>query len=276
MRHVYLSPHLDDAVLSCGGTIHRQASADETVLVITLFAEDASPGADLSDFSQEQHRQWGSVPRPMALRRAEDLAALTLLGAEAVYMDYHDAVYRADPAGVWLYPDLKALFGSVHSAEPLDPLDMADRLSHLIPQEDEMVLYAPLGVGRHIDHQITHAAARALLGQGFLAHGCRLAFYEDYPYAEQPGAVDTALAAANALHRERGEGSPEEGSGDLSPAVFPLTPADVAAKVSALRYYQSQIAVLFGDSAAMPSRVWSFAATRSPGACLAERIWWLE
>ncbi len=276
MKHVYLSPHLDDAVLSCGGAIHRQTSAGETVRVVTLFAEDATPGVDLSDFALDLHGQWGNVPRPMALRRAEDLAALTLLGAEGVHLDYHDAVYRAGPAGEWLYPDAEALFEWVHTADPLDSLAIADRLARLIPQEDEMTLYAPLGVGGHVDHQVTQAAARALLGPELFALGCRLALYEDYPYAEQAGAVEAALVAADALHAVPGEGAPDTDRGSLCPALVPLDPADVAAKVSALGYYQSQMSMLFDGAAAMPNRVWCFAATQSPDVCLAERVWWLE
>jgi hypothetical protein len=53
-----------------------------------------------------------------------------------------------------------------------------------------------------------------------------------------------------------------------------LDAADVAAKVSALGYYRSQMAVLFGGGEAMPSRVWAFAASRVPAAGLVERIWW--
>jgi hypothetical protein len=53
-----------------------------------------------------------------------------------------------------------------------------------------------------------------------------------------------------------------------------LTPENVAAKVSALGYYRSQLATLFDGAEAMPNQVWSFAATRSAQACLAERIWW--
>jgi hypothetical protein len=50
--------------------------------------------------------------------------------------------------------------------------------------------------------------------------------------------------------------------------------ADVTAKVSAVSVYRSQMATLFGGSEAMPGRVWAFAATREPGARLAERVWW--
>ncbi|MFC2015314.1 PIG-L deacetylase family protein [Chloroflexota bacterium] len=260
MRRVYLSPHLDDAVLSCGGAIHRHAIDGEPVLVVSFLAAEPPQRADLSSFALLQHEYWGNPPRPMALRRSEDLAALSLLGAEGLHLEYRDAVYRAGVDGQWLYTDLATLLGDVH---PLDPLgasgarELLAWLADLFPQADQQVLYAPLGAGRHVDHQIVHTAAWELHRRGY-----QIAFYEDYPYAERPGAVE----AARALKETAGWRS----------SCISLDAANVAAKVSALGYYRSQMGILFGGAVAMPNRVWSFAATRSTGDCLAERLWWLD
>ena len=256
MKHVYLSPHLDDAVMSCGGIIHQQTSNGEQVQVITIFAGEYQDGAP-SLFALVQHGYWGNPPRPMPLRRAEDTAALMLLGADAWHLDYLDAVYRAGPDGEWLYAHEEALWQKV---SPVDPLaeagiqGLVDRLAALIPPSDQALVYAPLGVGQHVDHQLIHTAARRLLTRGY-----RMAFYEDYPYAMKPGATELAVTAAGA----------EEWQVD----TIPLVPADLVAKVSALNYYRSQMYVLFGGIEDMPNRVWAFAASRSPGTGLAERLW---
>lgn len=258
---IYLSPHLDDAVLSCGGSIHQQVAAGETVWVVTLFAQESAAGANLSPFALQQHAYWGSVPRPMALRRAEDVVALTLLGAEAWHLDYHDAVYRTDARGQWLYTDLATLFGPIHPSDPLANTgvrQIAARIGGLILQEhqdEETVLLAPLGVGAHVDHTLTHLAARELS-----VAGLRLAFYEDYPYAEQHNATEAALAKA--------------GASTWRLQAVALDASDLSAKASALGYYRSQLAVLFGGAEAMPARVWAFAASRSVETSLAERFWW--
>jgi LmbE family N-acetylglucosaminyl deacetylase len=257
VNHVCLSPHLDDAVLSCGGAIHRHTAAGEAVQVITVFAGDFSED-DISPFAALQHSYWGDPPWPMPLRRAEDAAALTSLAAQVLHLDYLDAVYRAAPEGAWLYTEERALWQGVHSADPMvrgGMEDLVDRLAGLIPSRDQALVYAPLGVGRHVDHEITHRAARQLLEMGY-----QVAFYEDYPYAERSGALESALVAAGA-------------DGWRSEAIA-LDAADLTAKVSALSYYRSQLAVLFGGAEAMPGHVWSFATTRSPQPCLAERIWW--
>ena len=259
MIHVYLSPHLDDVVLSCGGTVHRQARSGGTVLVITIFAGEYE-GAVLSPFALEQHAYWSNPPRPMALRRAEDAAALALLEAEVLHLDYLDAVYRASPGDQWLYVDLETLFGDVQPDDPVggeETRDLAERLAALIPPPDQTVIYAPLGIGHHVDHQIVHRAARHLFAAGY-----PVAFFEDFPYSERAGALESALD--------------EAGDGQLRLDVVQLDAGDLSARVLALGYYRSQMALLFGGTEAMASRVWAFAATRSPQAGLAERFWWLQ
>jgi LmbE family N-acetylglucosaminyl deacetylase len=261
MSIVYLSPHLDDTVLSCGGTIRRQVAQGKTVLVITLVTEDVAPDASLSAYARRLSGRWGGHPRPFSLRRAEDLAAVTLLGAQARHMDYLDAIYRTGADGQWMYTDSNLLFGQVHPDDPLaadDGQQITGRLAVLLastaPSEECERICAPLAVGRHVDHQITHAVGRTLLGRGY-----PVVFYEDYPYARTLGATDVALACAGA------EGWRME--------ALPLEVSDLEAKVQALSYYRSQLPILFGGAEAMIGQVWAFAASRAPAAGLAERIW---
>lgn len=260
MKRVYLAPHLDDAVLSCGGAIHRQVARGDDVLVITLLAGDAPTDRPLSDFARDQPAHRSGAPQPAALRRAEDAAALALLGAEPLHLPFLDAIYRSAPPGqgetpvAWLYDGLASLMDAPHPADPVTPMALAEAVAGCLDPGEAPLVYAPLAIGGHVDHRLVHAAARLLAGEG----RC-LAFYEDYPYAEKAGAVDAAVAAT--------------GWQNLTLEIVALEPEDVAAKVAALAYYRSQLAVLFGETEAMPSRVWSFAATRSAGARLAERIW---
>jgi LmbE family N-acetylglucosaminyl deacetylase len=256
VKHVYLSPHLDDAVLSCGGTIHRQISAGDEVLIITVFAGEYQ-GSQPSPFALEQHGYWGNPPLPMALRRAEDVAALDLLGARCQHLDFLDAVYRAGEAGQWLYPDVEALFGPLHPDDALGQngaQGLAKQLADLIPFDDPLIC-APLVVGRHVDHQIVHRATIWLR-----ENGCRLAYYEDYPYAQRPGALESALAIARAQ--------------TWYMETISLNAEDLAAKIAAIGCYSTQLSILFGGAEAMPGRVRDFAASRSPQQGLAERIWW--
>jgi LmbE family N-acetylglucosaminyl deacetylase len=256
MKHIYLSPHLDDALLSCGGAIHLHTASGARALVITIFAGEFN--GELSPFARLQHTYWGDPPQPMALRRAEDRAAVTSLDAEARHLEYRDAVYRAGPDGDWLYNQEEALWQEVHPADPMGQTGteaLADQLAGQLLSKDGATVYAPLGVGQHVDHQIVHAAARLLLEMGY-----QVAFYEDFPYAEKAEALAPIVEAAGAK-RWRVE-------------AIPLRAEDLVAKTCALSYYRSQMSILFGGAEAMPNRVWAFAASRAPQVCLAERIWW--
>jgi LmbE family N-acetylglucosaminyl deacetylase len=44
MRWIYLSPHFDDAVLSCGGLIFEQARQGIPIEIWTIFAGNPPPG----------------------------------------------------------------------------------------------------------------------------------------------------------------------------------------------------------------------------------------
>ncbi|MBK8430550.1 MAG: PIG-L family deacetylase [Chloroflexi bacterium] len=115
---LYLSPHLDDAVLSCGGQIAQQTAAGLPVLIVTLMAGDP-PARPLSAFAQKLHDRWQlDAATAVAARRAEDTAACDLLRADLQHWDIPDCIYRADPAtGTALYNDGGAIFGSVHPAD---------------------------------------------------------------------------------------------------------------------------------------------------------------
>src|SRR5437867_4279280 len=115
--HVYLSPHLDDAVLSCGGMIHRQTQAGERVVVVTLCG-GGPPAGPLSKFAQSLHERWQTPVEAVAVRRAEDLAALKVLGAEGTHLSVPDCIYRVDGvSGRYLYDSEESLFGELDLAE---------------------------------------------------------------------------------------------------------------------------------------------------------------
>ncbi|NUN97629.1 MAG: PIG-L family deacetylase [Candidatus Omnitrophica bacterium] len=88
--HIYLSPHYDDASLSCGGAIHLQAQAGQAVLVVTICAAPPPSGEPLSPFAQSLHRTWGNPADVIATREAEDRASLAILGADYLRLNFND------------------------------------------------------------------------------------------------------------------------------------------------------------------------------------------
>src|SRR3712207_2574975 len=89
--HVYIPPHLDDAVLSCGGRIALQCDGGARVLVVTICAGSAPHDAELSPFARHLHHAWALGDDPIAKRREEDVAALGVLGCDGLHLEQLDA-----------------------------------------------------------------------------------------------------------------------------------------------------------------------------------------
>lgn len=238
--YIYLSPHLDDAVLSCGGRIWQQAQAGERVLVVVIFAGAPALGTPLSPFAQALHVRWGHIAGAAARRQEEDLAALALLGAEAVHWPYTDCIYRRTSGGRFLYASEEALWEEVHPAEKSLLTELAARLAAL-PLGQNGTVYAPLGVGHHVDHQIVRRAVEAT--------EYALTYYEDFPYAEDAQAVQVVL--------EEGQWQAES---------VPLSEEAWEAKIAAIACYRSQLSTFWADEAEMATTVRAFA----------ERYWMLD
>ena len=240
---IYLSPHADDAAFSCGAQIHARAARGERVLVVTVFAGPAPPAERLSSFAAHLHRLWGLEGEDVAaVRRAEDLCALEVLGAAGVALDLPDAIYRAAPGGEPLYPSFAALFRDPRQHEEDVAAALAAAFGAL---PSSPFVAAPLGIGGHVDHRLVHRAARETVPAP------RLWLYEDYPYAESWRARRRAAAGLRGWDTR----------------TDPLTGEDVAAKCRALRCYESQLGRSFrGD--ALERRVRRFVERRG-----GERLW---
>jgi LmbE family N-acetylglucosaminyl deacetylase len=133
-RHiVVLSPHLDDAALSLGGTIARATRSGARVDVVTVFAND--PDSTASPGQWDGVCGFGTAGEAARLRREEDRRACELLSAEAVWLPFADYEYEqdVDDRGLW-----DAVANVVHRADtvltPGFPLAAPDhaRLTNLL------------------------------------------------------------------------------------------------------------------------------------------------
>lgn len=169
---VYLSPHLDDAIYSCGGLIARQIHEGHSITVLTVFAGDPPPGP-LTPFAGELHERWQGGEAAMNLRRQEDLEACARLGAAALHMGLPEAIYRKGADGEWLYPTEEAIFGQLDQADEALIGQLAEAIDEVSPAGAQV--YAPVGFGGHVDHRLTRNAAERLERPLWL--------YHDFPYA---------------------------------------------------------------------------------------------
>lgn len=254
--HLFLSPHFDDAVYSCGGTIYQLVQSGQTVRVYTVMG--GTPPEKLPDtpIVRDLHQRWQSGENPVLVRRLEDEAALHGLDAEAAYNSLiADCIYRVSLTGEALYATEAAIFGSVHPTDPAvthltvkiasagslwQPItfDEITGITRFVKDEqDAVTVYAPLSVGNHVDHQIVRDWALDLKQQyPYL----RLKFYEDFPYIRQVETIPAALAGLRV---------------PLTKETVHLTKDAVQAKMRAVAAYRTQISSFWTDEAALTADV---------------------
>jgi LmbE family N-acetylglucosaminyl deacetylase len=250
-RAIFLSPHFDDAALSCGGLIRRQVLSGTPVLVVTVFAGEPQH-VELSAYATQMHNRWGNASHPTTVRREEDRRAMDQLGAEYLHLAYADAIYRVSDDS-FLYSSDQEVFGPIHPSEAtLVPL-LAETVVGLHASQD-VTVYVPLAVGNHVDHQFVRDSLLSLQ-----ARFSQIVFYEDYPYVDKPGALTDALTTL--------------GTQEWESELQLLDEECLKAKIAAIAAYQSQMATLFETDKTMALRVREYSRAVSPDQGFAERYW---
>jgi LmbE family N-acetylglucosaminyl deacetylase len=249
-----ISPHLDDAVLSVGGSIARWTAAGERVVIASVYTD----GPPLDEVPLGM-RKWADYPA----RRAEDAAACACLGAESRWLGQIERAFRRPfLTGRAMFTTPAARAGFTTLANVTAALGALDDL------EPERVL-VPLGIGNHVDHvEAMLAAIDWVIDRGWLD---RLWFYEDFyalsgpMRARHPIARDERFRTWRAplLHAHRlavamrtnarARRGPELDTflpAVLQRAVWTMTrsPIDESAKLAAIARYPSQTRAFGGLS----------------------------
>ncbi|MBV8541155.1 MAG: PIG-L family deacetylase [Pseudonocardiales bacterium] len=201
-RVLAVSPHLDDAALSAGATLADFAIRGADVHVVTLFA--GAPHEPISPVARAFHVR-GGLPQDasaVALRSAEDRAAMDQLGARTHHRGFLDAIYRRTPEGRWLCGHDQAMFDEL----PLDQGDLRGEVCRdvrrILAAIDPDLVLTCAAVGDHVDHRLTRAAVLDA------AAGARapVLLWEDLPYAigrpPPPALSETPAARSDAWERK--------------------------------------------------------------------------
>lgn len=160
-----LSPHLDDAVLSCW---HVLAGPGE-VTVVNVFAGVPPAGAPVGWWDRLSGD--GDGRSVVEGRRVEDRAALALAGREPVNLDFLDRQYRPDAQPP------PALTDALRERLPAGALVLAPGAVTPMPGGAVEQLGEP-----HPDHLAVREAALALREDGF-----EVELYADLPHASARG-----------------------------------------------------------------------------------------
>lgn len=161
-RIMLVSPHLDDAVFSCGDLLDHYPDA----LVVTVFA-----GTPDSDASTDWDRRCGfsNPTEAMRARRNEDRAALAEVRARPRWLPFLDSQYLATPTAAAIATAMHALIDEVRPD----------------------VLMVPMGLF-HSDHVLV---SDALLPLAATHHAPAWVVYEEALYRCIAGQLQARLAA---------------------------------------------------------------------------------
>jgi hypothetical protein len=148
------------------------------------------------------------------------------LGVQVYHLAVLECCYRtAQSVGgpLALYPSRESQHSNVHPADDA----RVSLLATPLPFKNVACIYAPLGAGNHIDHQLVRDWALLLGGH----HGApRLKFYGEYPDLLQRETLDHALA----FFRQTLPGL------RLHPETIAFDDDAIRMKLMALRCYASQ------------------------------------
>ncbi len=157
----FISPHVDDALLSAGSFMEALCKK-VPVHLVTVFSDCKSKDKD-SSFA-------ASAKQSIAKRKAIEKKLLLGHKIKLHYLDLPEFVLRSNTPS--LYKKLP------HMSTPGDSLlkkEIAEQLTNIIQKKS--LLFCPLGIGGHIDHVIVRDACMSAFSLQDIY------FWNDYPYS---------------------------------------------------------------------------------------------
>jgi LmbE family N-acetylglucosaminyl deacetylase len=245
---VFLAPHYDDAVLSCGAAI---AGTPRSV-VVTIFSGGPSAGDPISPWD----RRCGFAPGDDVgrTRECEDEDALALLGARGLGLGFMPTPYRVSSrSGLARLARAATRLNLGKPASSELQAAIAAKLAEELAAIEVATCVIPLGVS-HADHLTTTDSALSLV-QAFPA-------YQWVAYADLPYSAESAEAFNAARTRISSAGF------RLDAMVLTQHP-DLSLKLRAVERYRSQLQGL-GERVAValssPERYYTLVPDRASAA----------
>lgn len=222
-----LSPHLDDAAFSCGGTIARLSGGGWRVVLATAFTR-SMPNPTGFALACQLDKGLGPAVDYMAVRRAEDRRAAEALGVgPPVWLDLPEAPHRG-------YGSAAELFAETRREDDAVVATLTAAIQELATAVAPELVLAPQAIGGHVDHvQLVRALRRAAVAAPVL-------WWRDFPYAVRDDTPKQPFA---------------RDMGVLSAVEVAIGAAASTAKRAACLAYASQIGFQFGGSAGLEARL---------------------
>lgn len=172
-EYVFISPHLDDAILSAGNLITKLRSSGNKVKVVTVFTKASEKPYSLNAQIHLKNSGYTNAIRLFKDRQKEDIKAIKAIGAKYEHLNFTDAAFRRDIDGNFIYDSEMQFSGNVSDKDRDLEKKIKSKLQTIIKSKN-IVFMAPLGIGRHVDHCIIRRVVEAI--------NVKSIFWQDYPY----------------------------------------------------------------------------------------------
>jgi LmbE family N-acetylglucosaminyl deacetylase len=229
----FISPHLDDAALSCGSLMVHLAKTNKVTVVNVFTKAHSGPYTFSAKKFLEYSGNYNNAVKLFRDRKKEDNIALSRLGIKTINLDFEDALFRRHKAPGLLgkllpeidhaYPTYKwhIIKNKIFSKDDTQGR-LGKKLKKLIAENS--IVFTPYNIASHIDHHIVRSACEMEFSTTSL--------YSDFPY--------------NIRHSNYGK----------TPKGFrkyEITP-DIKAKSKLIQKYKTQFVGLFPDKLLPPHK----------------------
>lgn len=255
MKNLFISPHLDDAVLSCGGLISKEVRINNTqVYVLNLFSGLPEKNS-LSEAAKQFHQSCGLGSNAIEIRKQEELAASKNLGYTPLFLDLFESQYRLNKFGQHVYDSFDEVFKGNAEKESTLISYLEENMEKIIKAHYFDTIFIPLTIGNHVDHVIARRAVENISQRNFPKE--KIKFYEDMPYA--------------CRHQQLTNPSYLE---NLTSILELLPSIDFERKLHTIEKYASQVSMLWRSKEQISEdyREYSFLISQKPGMYY-ERYW---
>lgn len=217
-RLIVLSPHFDDAIFSIGGILAAWRCRFQSIIVINIFT--SNPPLELTPQAKLFHKKYKNI-NPVTIRSMHDQEAFSNYNVEKINLDFIDAIYRFDAINKKPnYQDPIDIFAKINPKDKYLIANIFKTIEKQINLSNEDVLLSPLGIGGHVDHEITRLVAESFEQPLVL-------YYEDCPYSFQPNIRDSRQALTINMH----------------PLVVPIDRNYMSLKIKAISEYNSTVSI---------------------------------
>jgi len=212
--YYFISPHLDDAVLSAGGLITYLKDKGK-VKIITIFTKtSAKISKPIKEFVRScNHSNSKDLFRE---REKEDKKLCHYLKIGYLHLGFSDALWRDG------YDSMKDIFeAKINSTKKEEDLEKSiiKKLKKIIKNTKNTTIFAPLSIGNHIDHRIVNKICRE--------NYTNVIYWEDYPYNLKSSLSEELVKKNSLLYFEFNK--------------------NLDTKDNLIKFYKSQIPTLFED-----------------------------